>query len=228
MHRFAQVLLKNKLPPGLDDGLRDALNAGISPRMNIAPSAAAGTIAAFEGQRLALPMQWGLIPPWKKDLNPPTPTNARIETVNESAMFRGAFRYRHCAVPVRNYYGWLEGPTPKQPYAIAHASDEALWLAGIFDLWTDAGNSALLTFCIITKPAEGLVEKLNDRMPVTLKPENVKPWLDAKDPQESFALLNRPGPPVAVYPVSKRVNDARNEAPDLAEPIGEIETEAAG
>lgn len=191
--------------------------------MNIAPSADVSTIATFEGQRLALPMRWGLVPNWKKDLNPPTPINARIETVNESGMFRGSFRYRHCVIPVRNYYEWLAGPAPKQPYAIAHPTDEALWLAGIHELWTDSGNSALVTFSIITMPAVGLAAKVHDRMPAILKPENVAAWLDAKDPTESFGILKQPAPPLVIYPVSKNVNNARNEAPDLAEPIGEIE-----
>ena len=221
--RFAQVLLKSHLPPGIDEHLRDPLNEHITPRMNIAPTADVSTIATFEGQRLALPMKWGLVPNWKKDLSPPTPINARIETINESGMFRGAFRYRHCVIPVRNYYEWLAGPAPKQPYAIAHATDEALWFAGIHELWTDGGNSALLTFSVITAPAIGLAQKVHERMPIMLTPENVAPWLEATDPKDSFRILNQPPPPLAIYPVSKRVNNARNEEADLAEPIGEIE-----
>ena len=224
--RFAQVLLKSHLPPGMAEHLRDELNEQIRPRFNIAPSAAAGTIAKFEGNDVPLPMQWGLVPAWKKDLSPPTPINARIETVATSGMFRAAYRYRHCVVPVRNYYEWLDGPAPKQPYAIAHATDECLWLAGLFELWSDAGNSALLTFTIVTKPAEGIADRVHSRMPVILEPAHVMPWLNATDPKESMDLLLQPAPPLCIYPVSKRVNNARNEFDDLAEPIGEIETEA--
>ncbi|MEF2148222.1 SOS response-associated peptidase [Luteimonas sp. FXH3W] len=225
--RFAQVLLKSHLPPGMAEHLRDELNEHIRPRFNIAPTAAVATVAHFEGKDIALPMQWGLVPGWKKDLSPPHPINARIETVDTSGMFRGAYRYRHCVIPARNYYEWIAGPAPKQPYAIAHATDEALWFAGLFELWTDAGNSALLTFTIVTKPANGIADRVHSRMPVMLRPELVMPWLHATEPKESMRLLMEPAPPLAIFPVSKRVNNARNEESDLAEPIGEIETEAA-
>ena len=64
-------------------------------------------------------------------------------------------------------------------------------------------------------------------MPVMLRPELVMPWLHATEPKESMRLLMEAAPPLAIFPVSKRVNNARNEESDLAEPIGDIETEAA-
>ena len=68
---------------------------------------------------------------------------------------------------------------------------------------------------ITTEPNE-LTQRLHDRMPVILEPENYQSWLEADDPRE----LLRPCPVemLTAFPVSTRVNTPKNNAPDLIDP----------
>jgi putative SOS response-associated peptidase YedK len=64
--------------------------------------------------------------------------------------------------------------------------------------------------------------KIHDRMPVIVRPEHYAAWLDPKlaDARAIAAMLEQyPGEEMRAYPVSKRVNNARNEGPDLARPL---------
>ena len=61
-----------------------------------------------------------------------------------------------------------------------------------------------------------MTKRLHDRMPVIVEPENYREWLEADDPRE----LLRPAPldMLQCFPVSTRVNSAKNDAPDLIAP----------
>jgi putative SOS response-associated peptidase YedK len=74
---------------------------------------------------------------------------------------------------------------------------------------------------VITTVANATVAPLHDRMPVMLTEEDWDQWLD---PAESSAELMRemlvpaPSHPLQRHPVSSRVNNVRNEGPELIEP----------
>ena len=67
-----------------------------------------------------------------------------------------------------------------------------------------------------------LVDKLHDRMPVILAPDDYPAWLgeDSASPPDLLALL-RPYPPDAMraYPVSTVVNSPKNDKPECIEPV---------
>ena len=57
-------------------------------------------------------------------------------------------------------------------------------------------------------------------MPAVLKPENHARWLDpATPPDEVQALIADARQGLEAYPVSPRVNDARNDGPELMDKI---------
>jgi len=63
---------------------------------------------------------------------------------------------------------------------------------------------------------------VHDRMPAILSSEQVEPWLDMRGVEpEAAAALCRPCPDdwLTLDPVSPRVNDARNDGPDLVVPL---------
>ena len=64
---------------------------------------------------------------------------------------------------------------------------------------------------ILTRPAEGVVAPVHDRMPLMLDPAGVDAWLapDAEGEAVLDALVQRPVPAIAVRRVSKRVGDVR-------------------
>jgi hypothetical protein len=80
-----------------------------------------------------------------------------------------------------------------------------------------------LSSVIITTEANELMGEFHDRMPVILHPEDYDLWLDldVKDPVLLEALLQPfPSDELEVYPVSRLVNDPKNEDPKCLERSG--------
>lgn len=74
---------------------------------DVRPTNRASIICIRDGQRLAQPARWGLIPSWSKDDKIAQHTfNARAESITEKPSFRAAFKRRRCIVPVSAFYEW--------------------------------------------------------------------------------------------------------------------------
>jgi putative SOS response-associated peptidase YedK len=182
-----------------------------APRYNIAPAAPV-LVVRTDGAAM---LKWGLVPRWARDpsmgarLN-----NARAETVAEKPSFREAFRRRRCLIPASGFYEWkLEGKL-KQPYYIHPAAGELLAFAGLWERWEGPGG-ALETCAIITTEPNAVMAPIHERMPVIVAPADYGRWLAGAD-----GLL-RPCPPeaIAAHPVSRAVNRAANDGPDLLLPL---------
>ena len=99
-------------------------------------------------------------------------------------------------------------------------------IAGLWDSWHpsagEAAGEAVKSFTIITTEANALLAPLHDRMPVILDPADWPLWLGEMpaEPARLQALL-RPCPPetLALWPVSPRVGNVRNNDPALIEPV---------
>src|SRR5215218_1397853 len=76
------------------------------------------------------------------------------------------------------------------------------------------------TFCIITTAANELVGRIHDRMPAILRPEDYGRWL-ALDPDGPNLLQPFPSEPMAIWPISTRVNSPKNDDADLLKPLAE-------
>jgi putative SOS response-associated peptidase YedK len=78
------------------------------------------------------------------------------------------------------------------------------------------------TCSIITKPAEGPIARIHDRMPIALAPGLWDPWLDRdlRDAETAAGLLQtiEPGG-IMEHIVSRKVNSVKNNTPDLRERI---------
>jgi putative SOS response-associated peptidase YedK len=108
----------------------------------------------------------------------------------------------------------------KQPVYICRKDAQPFAFAGLWEEWEREGE--VIDSCtIITTEANDLVSVFHDRMPVILNPRDYDLWLDpsVQDPNLLEPLL-RPYPSgeMEVYPVSRVVNDPRNETPKCVEP----------
>jgi putative SOS response-associated peptidase YedK len=176
-----------------------------------------------EGERQALPMQWGLVPRWRKpgEKRGVEPINARAETLLEKPMFRSLTKARRCIVPASGFYEWRKRDGRKEPYYLTSDDGEMWGLAGLYDLTHDESNDAAGSFTIITTGANPLVAPLHDRMPAILRREDEEEWLsrDVTDPLQVERLLHPyPDDEMRLYPVSAAVNSPRNNGPELIEP----------
>ena len=201
----------------------------IEPRYNIAPTqpiAIARAAAAGRGRRELAHVHWGLIPPWARDPSIGSRTiNARAETVATKPSFRAAFRRRRCLVPADGWYEWKrEDDGSRQPWLVRAADERLLAFAGLWERWSGPHGEEIESGTILTCPPLPAIRDLHDRMPLVLSPSAWPAWLDPAidDPSRLADLLvPDPGLPVTRYPVSRRVNNPRNEGPENIRPAGD-------
>lgn len=142
-------------------------------------------------------MRWGLIPFFAKSaqqFKAFATINARAESVEERALWRGPLERRRCIVPADGFYEWqkLDAKT-KKPFAYTLKSGEPLAFAGLWDAWKDPANGEWLqTFAIITTTANELTASVHDRMPVILKPRDYDRWLARGEVEQLPIDLLRP------------------------------------
>lgn len=174
-------------------------------------------------------MRWGLVPKWAKD--PAIGNrmiNARAETVTDKPAFRTAIRYYRCLLPADGWYEWQRDTTPKQPYFMTPRDGSSLALAGIWATRRDPGASAetppLVSCAVLTTEAVGPLAGVHERMPMLLSSSEWTHWLDP-DVEDVTDLLGPPSSSLVagleLRPVSRAVNDVRNNGVELTERISE-------
>jgi len=193
------------------------------PRYNIAPTQPVLTVVNMPAGRDAVLMRWGLVPHWVKDPRDfSVLINARVETILEKPAFRSSIKNQRCVVPASGYYEWLREGGEKQPFHISKADGHLMSLAGIYSTWEGPNGEEIDSMAILTQEASGSLAKIHHRTPINLDDEQTDLWLDNKNVTAKEALtLVRPLEKVGMkaYPVSKQVNNARNEGEALIEPI---------
>jgi putative SOS response-associated peptidase YedK len=98
------------------------------PRFSIAPTQDVDFVALNKGGNLELLQgRWWLVPHWAKELPKSAMLNARIETVDSTAAFRDAWRYRRCLIPADGYFEWTasEDGGGKDPWLLQLPEGEA-------------------------------------------------------------------------------------------------------
>lgn len=192
------------------------------PRYNVAPSQQ--VLAVREnaaGRRELTTLRWGLIPFWAKEKDIGyRMINARAETVAQKPAFRYAFQRRRCLIPADGFYEWKEEERGrKQPYFIRLKNNEPMAFAGLWEHWE--GEEEMIDSCsIIVTAANPFMAAIHDRMPVILPELHYDAWLDPDNhqPQSLLSLLQPvPGDELEAYPVSRAVNNPRNEGKGLLE-----------
>ncbi len=135
-------------------------------------------------------------------------------------MFRSAYRGgRRCLVPADLFYEWHTGTNGKQPYAVARADGTPLVFGGLWEGWRGADGTVIRSFVIVTTAAGADIASLHERMPLVLPPDAWPLWLGETDRDPSGLLQPAPADTLRAWPVSHRVNSARENDPALAQPI---------
>jgi putative SOS response-associated peptidase YedK len=202
-------------------------------RFNVAPTTQVPLLRAGEGGFELKMARWGLIPFWWKKPKPPgLAFNTRIEEAGTKPMWREVIKTSRCLVPAVGWYEWaaVEMTDPatgeikkaKQPYFLHLPGNRLLAFAGVMSSWTPRkGEQEMLTCSILTRAAEGPAAAVHDRMPVILPDEVQSAWIDPEltDGKEALALAQEKAvTALEHYLVSMRVNNAKNEGPELIAP----------
>jgi putative SOS response-associated peptidase YedK len=182
-------------------------------------------------------MRWGLVPSWAKDPSIGSRLiNARSETLTEKPAYRQAFARRRCLLPAAGYYEWWApvngrvgkaGKPLKWPYFIRRGDGASLAMAGLYEFWRDKSRPEddpaawWTTVTVVTTDAQDDVGHIHDRMPLLVPQRSWREWLDpdvdgSHEADHLQALLIPAAPGLLTsYPVSRAVNDVRNNGPEL-------------
>lgn len=222
--------LSTEEPSAEEPSAKEPAISGLTTEYNIAPTAQIPVIRATAGARTLATMRWWLVPSWAKA--PSTQFsmfNARSETLSSSPAFREVFKTRRCIIPVSGYFEWQTLDGQKQPYYVQAAESSGLALAGLWDLWSKAGQQ-ILSCTIVTAAAPPSMQALHARIPVHLTQAEVDVWLDGSAHAQNLQGLLSPRVkvPLLLTPVSRYVNNARNKTALCLAPAGTGRTVVPG
>jgi putative SOS response-associated peptidase YedK len=184
-----------------------------------------------------VPAHWEFIPVWIKTMTEVKAArsqgipwlNATSEKLLESKMFRDAALKRRCLVLATHFFEWRHykpEDSKKEiayPYIIESADEQPLYLAGIWQSWTDKETGETMdTFAIVTTKANELMEQVHNkkkRMPTILNEEMAYNWIMEDLPETEIKRI-------ASYQLSSEYLTAKTIAKDFktaADPLAYFE-----
>jgi putative SOS response-associated peptidase YedK len=141
--------------------------------------------------------------------------NARAETVATKPAFRSAYKARRCLIPASGFYEWKRDVEPKS-HTISIAATPTPWRLQGYGR-PGKGQITIASCTIITTKANQMMAELHNRMPVILDPEDFDWWMTGKTEQVAQLLRPYRSDALHAYPISRRVNNPRNDGPELLE-----------
>lgn len=196
-----------------ETGFGEPSHVRIEPtvRYKVAPSEPAPVLTLRGGRPRVDMMRFGL-----QTRHTARQLMARGETVAALPTFRDAFRFRRCLVLVDGFYDSQDLGRYRQPWHFRLKNDAPMVLAGLWEQHPDGEN-----FALISAPANRLMARVIDRMPVILAAEHFRPWLDpAAQPEKLLSLLTSlPSEQMEGWPVTRKLNQRGFESPECLTPI---------
>lgn len=144
---------------------------------DVYPSDTAPVILSAENRLCLMTHRWG----YPKTGGTGLVINARAESVEDRRMFRNGFRYRRIVIPAGHFYEWNQN---KEKYTCRREEKTLLYLAGIADLFEEEDR-----FVILTTQANASMERIHDRMPLILEPDQVESWMRSET--KAHAILRQ-------------------------------------
>lgn len=193
------------------------------PRRNVSPTEPVPVVVANDGERLAVPMRWGLLPSWYRTASGgPLLINARAESIAEKPAFRDAARERRCLIPADGFYEWQGEKGAKVAYAIRPRYGRPLAFAGVWQEWRGP-DGRIPTCAIVTCAANATLASIHDRMPVVIGPSDFALWLGEAGHGAARLMVPAPDDALVAMPVDADTRAAlgRREPPPplLARPV---------
>lgn len=209
-------LSKSKIE--LEERFQAEMLGDFTPRYNVAPTQLMPVITGDSPKGFSF-FYWGITPDFAK--NKPVSQkfiNAKAETVHEKVSFKSAFQKRRCLVPADGFFEWKKvGKKTKIPHRFTLADDGLFAFAGIWDEFENEFGESNHTFLILTTAPNPLVSEVHDRMPVILKKEDEKKWLDRYSSESDLLsmLETFPSEEMLSYTVSPLVNQVKIDHPGV-------------
>ena len=200
----------------------------LAPDYNAAPETMQPVIVwddQFKIRRLLM-MLWRFLPRFIGDPKQfTTPThNAKGETLLRNHIWRDSFLTKRCLIPLDSFIEWRTEATRRLPYVFAMKDGAPFALGGVWSRWwSPAHCHGVDTFAIITvKPNKLVAERTgHNRMPLVVGKRHWQRWLEPGDPDQPPVDLLRPysSECMTAWRTDEKINDVKNNGPDLGEPI---------
>jgi putative SOS response-associated peptidase YedK len=188
------------------------------PRYNISPAQRAPVIVKTPKGISCQDLIWGCKYQWSKTLH----INARAERIHQTSAFKKILNQR-CLVPMDGFYEWKPD---KSPVRFTRPKRGLFYVAGLWhandpgqsenslSASTGEGNrggvSNQMSFVLLTTAANASVKPIHDRMPLILREDALEQWLEISDVNFQVSELADKSD-LPHYPVSREVNNVRNE-----------------
>ena len=198
----------------------------MKPRYNAAPSQKLPVILNADPPSIIF-SRWGVKPAWLARIGKKSGLiNVRFETLRDKHTFRSDLEKRRCLVPADGLYEWKTLPGGKKvPFRITRKDGKLFAFAGIWQESPEEEEGGPAPhFAIITTAANELMQPIHSRMPVILDERREQAWLAGEGTLRDFiALLGTP-PSLAMhaYEVSRAVNRASVDIPDIVKPAADV------
>lgn len=195
------------------------------PRYNIPPSSDILVVRERNGVTEAEMIRWGLVPSWAKDPSIGNRmANVRSDTALEKSSFRAAMQKRRCLIPADVFFEWQDVPGQKRrkPYAVALNGAEPFALGGLWEAWREKeGAEWLITCAILTTEPNALLAPIHDRMPVIVRVEDYRRWIDPETPAARVGKLVDPysAEEMKAWEVGLLVNDPKTDDARVIAPV---------
>lgn len=190
---------------------------------NITPGSLIPVVYQEEGQREVTNFIWGLIPEGAEDEKEGIEYfEAPLEEVEDDEWLTECLDQRRCLIPANGFYKWKTTKKKSTPFYIRLLSNELLAFAGIYSVWKSPTGRDVYSCAMLTIEANALVQPVDNRMPLTIHPDNYEQWLsevpaetiDFEKLKRSYSMTE-----MAVNRVSEDVNNPDNNSEELIQPI---------
>jgi putative SOS response-associated peptidase YedK len=160
--------------------LADLIAASSDPTETVTPMRFAAIIRRGEdGRRETARMRWGFVPSRERDPSAgPHHIHARAEGIETKPTFKEAFFQRRGLLIVSSFNeGKNISPTRRVQHVVTPRDGLPLAIAVIWERWGEPRAGALLSFAMVTVPANTLIGRIADRMPAVIARDDWAKWL---------------------------------------------------
>ena len=141
--------------------------------------------------------------------------NLRSETATTRPYYGRLLIGQRVIIPASLFYEWRTVGGHRLPVAVSRQDGRILHLAGVLGRWEDRPAATILT----TVPSADIAA-LHDRMPVVLNDDDAATWVLEELSLRQVAEFLKPCPDgwLRLAAASPRLNDVRNQGPELLDP----------
>lgn len=165
-------------------------------RWKVPPSVTAPVMTVRDGKAQIDMMEFG----WRTGKG--RQLMARGETVEDKNLFKKAFTNHRCLILADGFYDSQDMGQYMQPWHFQKKHEEPMVMAG---LWQEHPTAECFT--IMSAPANELMRRVIDRMPVILHEDQFESWLDPDSSEEALKamLTSLPAEQMEAWPVTRKL-----------------------